>query len=134
MASDRADRLRERLSGEPQLSKKKEAVSDFRYATGPARVPWAAVGENVRSEDLLARLRLLVRPAEGKEKEHRAKRRRVTEYLNRRFAKVAGIVVPPLDDEHVKSTHLPLYDYDAAQVKYMADAVVDAVSEVKRGV
>jgi len=36
--------------------------SDFRYATGDARVPWAAVGEHVWHEDLMGLIRLLVKP------------------------------------------------------------------------
>lgn len=35
---------------------------DFRYNTGPAAIPWAAVGEAVGREDLLTVLRCLVRP------------------------------------------------------------------------
>ncbi|MBN2311025.1 MAG: hypothetical protein JXR94_18765, partial [Candidatus Hydrogenedentes bacterium] len=30
-------------------------------------------------------------------------------------------------------THLPLYDFDKAQLEYLADAVIDAVDEMKRG-
>ena len=31
---------------------KKKAASDFRYDTGAARVPWAAVGENVQMDEM----------------------------------------------------------------------------------
>ena len=30
-------------------------------------------------------------------------------------------------------THLPLYDFDKSQLKYMADAVIESVQELKRG-
>ena len=36
--------------------------SDFRYATGDAAVPWAAIGEHVWHEDLMNMVRLLVKP------------------------------------------------------------------------
>ncbi len=39
-----------------------EKKSDFRYATGDARVPWAAIGEHVWHEDLMGLVRLLVKP------------------------------------------------------------------------
>jgi len=32
--------------------KKKKATTDFRYDTGEARVPWAAVGEKVNVDDV----------------------------------------------------------------------------------
>ncbi|MFO8078696.1 MAG: DegT/DnrJ/EryC1/StrS family aminotransferase [Armatimonadota bacterium] len=36
--------------------------SDFRYATGDATVPWAAIGEHIWHEDLMGLVRLLVKP------------------------------------------------------------------------
>lgn len=42
----------------------KSGSSDFRYQTGPAKVPWPAVGENVSAEDLVAVVRFLL-PAAG---------------------------------------------------------------------
>ncbi len=44
--------------------KEKEKASDFRYATGPAVVPWAAIGENVNVEDLMKIVSFLIRPGE----------------------------------------------------------------------
>ncbi|MCD6361764.1 MAG: DegT/DnrJ/EryC1/StrS family aminotransferase [Armatimonadetes bacterium] len=38
--------------------------SDFRYATGDAVVPWAAIGEHVWHEDLMNLIRLLVKPGD----------------------------------------------------------------------
>mgnify|MGYP001203534485 CR=1 FL=1 len=48
------------------MARKKDVVSDFRYDTGAARVPWAAVGENIREQEILDIVKFLVRPAEGK--------------------------------------------------------------------
>jgi dTDP-4-amino-4,6-dideoxygalactose transaminase len=132
-----------------------------------------------------------------------AKRRRAAHYLNRRLAKVPGLVTPPLDDRQITSshhlyllqvdpdqlgadvqafkhklaerglvqiphfaplykfsvmrqlgydtaaleascpvaeeafqhrfTHLPLYDYDAGQLKFMADMIIDAAAELRAG-
>lgn len=42
-------------------------ASDFRYNTGAARVPWAAVGEDVRLDDLMEIVAFLSRPREGQE-------------------------------------------------------------------
>ena len=50
--------------------KKNEKVSDFRYDTGEARVPWAAVGEHVREDDILALVKFLLRPARGEQKQY----------------------------------------------------------------
>ncbi len=41
-----------------------EKKSDFRYATGDAQVPWAAIGEHVWHQDLMGLVRLLVKPGE----------------------------------------------------------------------
>lgn len=49
---------------------KKKQASDFRYETGQARIPWAAVGEAVRVEDILALVKFLVRPAKGRKKDY----------------------------------------------------------------
>jgi len=37
-----------------------EKPSDFRYETGPARVPWAAVGESYEAEDVIEIIRFLI--------------------------------------------------------------------------
>ena len=44
----------------------KKSTSDFRYNSGAARVPWAAVGEPVREEDVAQIVKFLLRPADGK--------------------------------------------------------------------
>ena len=60
---------------------KKEKASDFRYDTGEARIPWAAVGEHVREEDILALVTFLLRPARGKEKQYRAQLKKLESEL-----------------------------------------------------
>ncbi|HOD51682.1 MAG TPA: DegT/DnrJ/EryC1/StrS family aminotransferase [Candidatus Hydrogenedentes bacterium] len=67
---------------------KKEKVSDFRYDTGAARVPWAAVGEHVREEDILALVRFLLRPAEDKQEKYDARLKKLETRL-RKLGKVA---------------------------------------------
>ncbi len=47
--------------------KKKETASDFRYETGEARIPWAAVGEQIGEKDILALIKFLLRPARRKQ-------------------------------------------------------------------
>jgi len=51
------------------MAKKKKAT-DFRYDTGEARVPWAAVGEPVNADDINALIEFLI-PA-GRTKEYRS--------------------------------------------------------------
>lgn len=45
----------------------KKAKSDFRYSTGEAKVPWAAVGENVNTDDILEIVKFLIPPGENKD-------------------------------------------------------------------
>lgn len=49
------------------MSADAKPASDFRYNTGAARVPWAAVGEDVLLDDLQAVLAFLSRPRDGQE-------------------------------------------------------------------
>ena len=44
--------------------------SDFRYSTGDAKVPWAAVGEHADLSDVMALVEFLVRPREGAQAEY----------------------------------------------------------------
>ncbi|MBN2309395.1 MAG: DegT/DnrJ/EryC1/StrS family aminotransferase, partial [Candidatus Hydrogenedentes bacterium] len=60
---------------------KKEKVTDFRYSTGAARVPWAAVGEDVHEQDILDMVKFLVRPAEGKKREYDARLAKLSDAL-----------------------------------------------------
>ncbi|MCE5347670.1 MAG: aminotransferase class I/II-fold pyridoxal phosphate-dependent enzyme [Bacteroidales bacterium] len=47
------------------MKKQEKAKSDFRYDTGEAKVPWAAVGETMNIEDISSIIRLLI--PEGKD-------------------------------------------------------------------
>jgi dTDP-4-amino-4,6-dideoxygalactose transaminase len=60
MATDEADKTRE------------EAAADFRYDTGNAAVPWAAVGEHLNTTDLMKLVTLLVRPKAGCTSQYKA--------------------------------------------------------------
>jgi len=44
----------------------KKSKSDFRYDTGTAKVPWAAIGENLRLEDISSIIQFLIPPGEDK--------------------------------------------------------------------
>ena len=43
------------------MGRKKKSSSDFRYDTGEARVPWSAVGEFMRADDVMRTVEFLVR-------------------------------------------------------------------------
>jgi dTDP-4-amino-4,6-dideoxygalactose transaminase len=60
---------------------KKKQTADFRYDTGEARVPWAAVGERVREQDVLEILRFLFPAAAGRTAAYGAQLRRVEKEL-----------------------------------------------------
>ncbi len=45
----------------------KEKKADFRYDTGPTKVPWAAVGENLNVDDITEIIRFLIPPDESKD-------------------------------------------------------------------
>ncbi len=49
-----------------------DRASDFRYSTGAAKVPWAAVGEHLNLDDIEAILRFLVQPQQGREADYEA--------------------------------------------------------------
>jgi perosamine synthetase len=44
------------------MNRKKPAASDFRYESGPAKVPWQAVGEPMRAADVMRTIEFLVPP------------------------------------------------------------------------
>ena len=50
------------------MGKKEKGSADFRYDTGKARIPWAAVGESVREKDVLELIRFLIPADESKKK------------------------------------------------------------------
>jgi len=62
---------------------KKKAAVDFRYDTGEARVPWAAVGESVKENEIAEMLRFLCPPAEGNKTRYETQFRRVRGELNK---------------------------------------------------
>ena len=70
----------------------KKKSSDFRYDTGAARVPWAAVGEPLREEDCLAVMKFLLPPLEGQEDAYAEQLKRVGKQIAtlRKFGKYAG--------------------------------------------
>ena len=72
--------------------KKKKKSADFRYDTGKARIPWAAVGEPMREPDALGLLQFLLPPAEGKDKAYGAQVKRVAAEVRKlhKFAKYTG--------------------------------------------
>jgi dTDP-4-amino-4,6-dideoxygalactose transaminase len=72
------------------MPEKKEKASDFRYETGEARIPWAAVGEHVREEDIMALVSFLLRPAKGKEKKYD----KHLEKIEARLAKLGKVATP----------------------------------------
>lgn len=48
------------------MEEEKQAKSDFRYDTGEAKVPWAAIGENVNLDDLTEIVKFLIPSGEDK--------------------------------------------------------------------
>ncbi len=60
------------------MAKKKQTSADFRYATRAARVPWAAVGENVSSKDILDIVQFLIHPANRKKTQYATQLAQVT--------------------------------------------------------
>ena len=42
------------------MEETKKIKSDFRYDTGEAKVPWAAIGENVNSDDVESIIKFLI--------------------------------------------------------------------------
>ena len=62
-------------------ARKKNAATDFRYETGEAKVPWAAVGEPLSAEDVGDVVRFLLPPSPGRNKAYERGFRRVLEGL-----------------------------------------------------
>ncbi len=58
------------------MAKKKKAAVDFRYDTGPARVPWSAVGEPVLEDDVIELVKFLLPPLAGKKRAYEAQLKR----------------------------------------------------------
>jgi len=49
------------------MEEKKKARSDFRYSTGETKVPWAAIGENVDTDDISEIIKFLIPPGDDKD-------------------------------------------------------------------
>jgi dTDP-4-amino-4,6-dideoxygalactose transaminase len=64
-------------------------AGDFRYATGPARVPWPAVGEPYRGEDVVELVKFLLQPG-GDAEAYRAALARVEQAI----ARLSRVAVP----------------------------------------
>jgi len=65
------------------MPKKKQTSADFRYATGAARVPWAAIGENVGSKDILDIVKFLINPADRKKTQYAAQLAKVAKEIEK---------------------------------------------------
>ena len=65
------------------MAKKKKAVSDFRYDSGDAVVPWAAVGEPLRNREIMQILSYLVEPARRKTVAYNKQLRRIGKELDK---------------------------------------------------
>ena len=74
--------------------RKKKQAADFRYDTGPARIPWAAVGEPIDHEDICDILSFLCPPAPHRQTKYDAQFQRV----RRELGKLAALIVVPLSD------------------------------------
>jgi len=61
------------------MTTKKKASADFRYDTGEAKIPWAAVGEPVSEQDITEFIKFLLPPATGKQKAHSAQLKKVAD-------------------------------------------------------
>ncbi|MBC7288414.1 MAG: DegT/DnrJ/EryC1/StrS family aminotransferase [Armatimonadetes bacterium] len=63
-----------------------ERASDFRYSVGEARVPWAAVGEHLNVDDVMAIVRFLVQPQEDASECYEEAARRAREAIEQMFS------------------------------------------------
>lgn len=53
------------------MTRQGKSASDFRYDTGPTKVPWPAVGEPMRADDVMRTLEFLIPPLPGSQAEYR---------------------------------------------------------------
>jgi len=58
-------------------------VSDFRYNTGEARVPWAAVGENINEEDIMEIIKFLIPQGDEEEDVYQDQLKKVREEIKK---------------------------------------------------
>ncbi len=64
-------------------------VSDFRYDTGAARVPWSAVGEHFNVDDIQEFIRFLLPPAKEQESQYQERREKL-DFALKRLAEVSA--------------------------------------------
>ncbi|MCM8769405.1 MAG: DegT/DnrJ/EryC1/StrS family aminotransferase [Candidatus Omnitrophica bacterium] len=69
--------------------KRKSRVSDFRYDTGAAKVPWCAVGESFEVEDVMEIVRFLLPPA-GEQRQKYEEALRKVHLSMKQLGKLAG--------------------------------------------
>jgi len=62
-------------------------VSDFRYNTGEARVPWAAVGENINGEDIMEIIKFLIPQGDEEEDVYQDQLKKVREEIEKLIEK-----------------------------------------------
>ncbi|HRR90855.1 MAG TPA: DegT/DnrJ/EryC1/StrS family aminotransferase [bacterium] len=62
-------------------------VSDFRYNTGEARVPWAAVGENINEEDIMEIIKFLIPQGDEEEDVYQDQLKKVREEIEKLIEK-----------------------------------------------
>ena len=62
-------------------------VSDFRYNTGEARVPWAAVGENINGEDIMEIIKFLIPRGDEEEDVYQDQLKKVREEIEKLIEK-----------------------------------------------
>lgn len=60
----------------------REKATDFRYATGPSRIPWTAVGETVKTDDILELVRFLIPPKDDRKKDYERQLKKVDRELS----------------------------------------------------
>jgi perosamine synthetase len=71
------------------MTARKKAVADFRYDTGPSRIPWCAVGEAIDTAEVEKVIEFLLPPGAGKASPHAARLRKVKNDL-RHLGRVSG--------------------------------------------
>ncbi len=52
---------------------RKKQSSDFRYSTGEATIPWAAIGENINTQDIESIIKFLIKPKKEYKKKYEEK-------------------------------------------------------------
>ncbi|MHC4122265.1 MAG: DegT/DnrJ/EryC1/StrS family aminotransferase [Planctomycetota bacterium] len=65
------------------MGKKKKKSADFRYNTGAATIPWAAVGETINEADITKIVEFLCQPSMGKRTRYDAQLKKVTRELKK---------------------------------------------------